>query len=359
MSRISFSDAVKIVQMHSVQGPGVSMLHEKLSNNIDDAYDFALSVNWEKGMFNRIRATHIVNFAQQKHISIIPYFDERYPAVLKNIPDPPAVVYCKGEYLPKDSFSMAVVGTRKASKYGRKVLESLIPALVTRGITIVSGMALGIDSLAHTIALNNKGRTIAVLGSGVDQAYPRQNLDLYNRIPTAGCLISEFPIGRNPERYTFPQRNRIISGLTHGTIVIEADEKSGSLITARSATEQGREVFSIPGDIFNPTSQGTNKLIKMGAKLVTNIEDILEEVQAFRKYTEVVATAGKSGFDVAGLKFSKSEMQIYRLLEKGNLGLDDMVGKTDMATGEILSVLTKLELRGVVKNLGGDEYMIV
>jgi len=206
---------------------------------------------------------------------------EYYPEQLKEIYDAPLKLYVLGNKELLNQIGIAIVGTRKASEYGKKVALQFSRALSEIGFNIISGLALGIDSCAHlgTLQQGSLGKTIAVLGSGLDEIYPKQNVELARQIlKNGGCVVSEYPIGTKPEKLNFPQRNRIISGLSKGVLVVEAGEKSGSLITADFALEQGREVFAVPGNICNSTSNGTNDLIKQGAKLVTNIKDIIEEL---------------------------------------------------------------------------------
>ncbi|MBD3282115.1 MAG: DNA-protecting protein DprA [Candidatus Portnoybacteria bacterium] len=206
--------------------------------------------------------------------------DKDYPAILKEISDPPKEIYVKGKILEKDKLAVAVVGTRNCTPYGKKIALDISGKLAGMGITIVSGLAKGIDTYAHRAALNKKGRTIAVLGTGLDKKsfYPSSNYTLSEKISKQGAVISEYPLGTRGAKHTFPQRNRIISGLSLGIVVIEAAERSGSLITAMLGLEQNREVFAVPGPIDSKYSKGTNMLIKMGAKPVAKIEDILEEL---------------------------------------------------------------------------------
>lgn len=207
--------------------------------------------------------------------------NEFYPQQLKNIYNPPNKIYILGNKEILKESGIAIVGARRATEYGKKVAFKFSKELSARGINIISGLALGIDTYAHlgTLQLECKGKTIAVLGSGLDIIYPKQNIGLVKEIlKKGGCIISEYPLGTKPEKSHFPQRNRIISGLSKGVLVVEASEKSGALITADFALEQGKDVFAVPGDIGKSTSIGTNSLIKQGAKLVTNYIDILEEI---------------------------------------------------------------------------------
>ena len=217
---------------------------------------------------------------EKEKIGLITIQDESYPKLLKEIYAPPAILYIRGSFKPNDNFSLGVVGTRKLSNYGKQITPIITSKLSKAGITIVSGLAKGIDTIAHQTAIENNGRTIAVLGSGIDSksVYPAINKYLAEKIVENGAVISEFPINTKPLAQNFPQRNRIVSGLSLGILVIEAPEKSGAMITARNALEQNRDVFAIPGDILSNNSLGPNNLIKMGAKLVNQVSDILEEL---------------------------------------------------------------------------------
>jgi len=217
---------------------------------------------------------------EKEKIKIITIQDESYPKLLKEIYAPPAILYIRGSFKPSDKFSLGVVGTRKLSSYGQQITPKITSELSQSGLTIISGLAKGIDTIAHQAAIDNNGRTIAVLGSGIDSksVYPAINKYLAEKITENGAVISEFPINTKPLAQNFPQRNRIVSGLSLGILVIEAPEKSGAMITARNALEQNRDVFAIPGDILSNNSMGPNNLIKMGAKLVTKTNDILEEL---------------------------------------------------------------------------------
>ena len=216
--------------------------------------------------------------AEKAAVKIVPFTDPTYPARLRMIPDPPPVLYLKGEIHREDEKAVAIVGSRSTSDYGRRVARDLCRGLASFGFTVVSGMARGIDGTAHETALNAGGRTIAVLGSGVDRIYPAEHEKLYRRIIENGAVISEFPMGTRPLAFNFPARNRLISGLSLGVVVVEATEKSGSLITAASALEQGREVFAVPGEVGASRSRGGHRLIRQGAKLVETVDDIMEEI---------------------------------------------------------------------------------
>ena len=290
-------------------------------------------------------------------IYIITCLDELYPRNLLNIYDRPAFLYVLG-HLEKDDINLAIVGSRNASTYGRYTTDRISRELALRGITIVSGMARGIDSCAHRGALAAQGRTIAVLGSGLDVIYPPENKKLFADISQNGAVISEFPLGTQPLSYHFPARNRIISGLSHGVVIVEAGEKSGSLITARLAMEQGRDVFAIPGTIDSASSRGTNRLIKQGAKLIDNIDDILEDIlpqlersfaQPARREQEIVP----QGIFLADAERNADSLRpidqkILRILSQRKMHVDDIIADTDLPPAEVLSTLITLELKGMI-----------
>jgi len=286
-------------------------------------------------------------------IGILTINEPGYPTILKEIYDPPAFLYYKGRMDDPDEFRIAVVGTRKASTYGRQSASEIVRNLANQKLTIVSGMALGIDSIAHEAAIEAGGRTIAVLGSGINQEsiYPSTNRRLAERIiDSGGAVISEFPLGSLGLKHHFPQRNRIISGLSLGTMVIEAGEASGSLITARAALDQNREVFAVPGTIYSPTSIGPNKLIKMGAKLVTDAADVLEtlDLSHVKSYVE----------NKAIIPDSPEEEKLLNILDKEPKHIDAIIKQTDLDPANVSSILTLMEMKGKVRNLGGANYVI-
>ncbi len=287
----------------------------------------------------------------KKDIKIVAFFEKDYPEKLKEIFDPPPVLYIKGELKPEDNLALAVVGTRRITNYGREVTESLVRQLASSGLTIVSGLARGVDSLAHKTAVENNCRTIAVLGCGVDIVYPAQNVLLAKEIIKNGALVSEYPPGTEPIPGHFPARNRIISGLALGTLVTEADEKSGSLITASLALEQNREVFAVPGPIYSRLSKGPAGLIKQGAKLVTSAEDILEELN-------VSDQKAGSRKQVKPTGENKDEKLIINLLENESKHIDQLSRESSIATEKLNGLLVTMELSGKVTNLGGGNYSL-
>ena len=283
-------------------------------------------------------------------IDVLIYPDQEYPKILKEIPDPPGILYLKGKILPEDEISLAVVGSRKYSTYGKRATEQIVYALAKNHLTIISGLALGIDAIAHEVALEAHGRTIAVLGCGLDQIYPSSNIRLADKIlGLRGAICSEFPLGMPALKYNFPIRNRIIAGLSLGTLVIEATEISGSLLTATAAIEYNREVFAVPGEIFAENSVGTNKLIKMGAKIVTTYQDILEELKMEEKTKAINARQV--------LPANKEEESILGLLKEPMLA-DQIVVKSGFKTSIVNSLLVQMEMKGMIRNLGGTRYVI-
>lgn len=283
---------------------------------------------------------------------LITLWDAEYPEQLKQIYDPPAYLFVKGTLAADDRFSIAVVGTRQPSNYGKVVTEKLASDLARKGLTIVSGLAYGIDTLAHAAAVNSGGRTLAILGSGVDVIYPYQNKALSERIVDNGALISEFPMGTEPDRNNFPRRNRLICGLSLGTVVIEAGTKSGALITAEMALEQNREVFAIPGNIDSPKSFGTNELIKLGAKVVTSSEDILEELAP-----QLRGFLGRSEGKIDELDLDDHEKGMLSILSHEPKHIDAIAKESGHTTSKCLSVLLSLELKSFVKQLGGKHFV--
>jgi len=286
-------------------------------------------------------------------VRLITFWDDDYPDLLKQIYDPPALLFIKGTLKKEDKFSVAIVGTRQPSSYGKLVTERLTQELARKGLTIVSGLAYGVDMLAHKFALQSGGRTLAVLGSGVDVIYPSENRGLAKKIESAGVLISEFPMGTDPDRNNFPRRNRIISGLSMGTLVIEAGLKSGALITAAMALDQGREVFAVPGNVDSPKSMGTNELIKQGgAKLVISAEDILEEIQP--QFSLDLQMERKQR---AAAHLSEQEKKIIDLLSNEPMHIDLIAAESGQPTSHALALLLSLELKSLVRQLPGKQFI--
>ena len=283
-------------------------------------------------------------------VKALTWVSEDYPINLRNIHDPPPVIYIKGELLPEDDWAVAVVGTRHASVYGKEAARRLAGDLARNGVTIVSGLAAGIDTVAHQAALEAGGRSIAVLGSGVDVVYPEQNSALARQLQEQGALVSEYPLGTKPERNNFPPRNRIISGLSLGTLVVEAGARSGALITADFAGDQGRDVFAIPGSIFQRTSEGTNRLIQDGAKPVLCVADILEELNLQQISTQAEVRAS--------VPTTPTERRILDLLSSEPTYVDELGRLSDLPPAEVAGTLALLELKGLTRQTGGMNYVL-
>jgi DNA processing protein len=292
---------------------------------------------------------HVENIIKQK-ISIVTIKSEVYPYYLKNIHDPPIVLYTNGGLNIDEKF-VAVVGSRKASSYGLEVAQRISNELSGLGITVVSGMARGIDSSAHNGALKAEGRTIAILGCGPDIVYPSENKALMDRIRQSGAVISEYLPGTQPVPQNFPARNRIISGLSLGVVVVEAGIKSGSLITADFALEQGREVFAVPGNINSLNSKGTNRLIKDGAKIVTCIDDIIEELNVSVQKNSRSSGARKSIINFDSLE--KDELGIVKQLEVEEMHIDRLAAMSGLSMHVINSTLIILEMKGIIEQIPG------
>ncbi|MBF0101908.1 MAG: DNA-protecting protein DprA [Desulfobacterales bacterium] len=293
------------------------------------------------------------------HYHIVTMTDPMYPPLLRQIHDPPPFLYVYGNLSPL-SQKISVVGTRGPTSYGLNVSKSLVADLVKYPFVIVSGMARGIDSSAHRAAISAHGETIAVLGCGLNCIYPQENESLYHQIAEHGAVISEFPVLAPPEPYHFPLRNRIVSGLSYGTIVVEAAQKSGALITAMLALEQGREVFAVPGNIFSPKSKGTHMLIKQGAKLVEKSQDVIDELNHLLSNSESLPVTKESVrlSDAQLSQFSDVELQVIKAMEPYPLHIDDIYRKVQIASGTLAGILLKLELQGLIVQTPGKMFNI-
>ena len=288
-------------------------------------------------------------------IRFITLTNNAYPQNLKSIYDPPPYLYVKGDLKNEDRLSVAIIGSRSATNYGRQITETISKELSSLGITIVSGMARGIDSFAHQSAIDSGGRTIAALGCGIDVVYPPENKALMERIRSSGAVISEFPFGTPPEATNFPQRNRIISGLSLGTVVIEAADDSGSLITANYAVEQGKELFAVPGNITSRMSKGSNSLIKKGAKLINSADDIIEELIPRLKGELKDIRSLKNSAAIANL--SDEERLIFDNVSLEPKHIDKLTIESKMPTNKASALLLNLELKGAVKKLSGNMFI--
>ncbi len=283
-------------------------------------------------------------------IVLLTWDSPEYPPYLREIPNAPPVLYQQGKLLAEDHLAVAIVGTRRLTSYGRQVTRDLVVGLVQNGVTIVSGLARGIDAVAHKTALEAGGRTIAVLGSGLDSIYPPEHRTLAQQIAGQGVVFSEYGLGVQPEARNFPPRNRIISGLSLGLIVVEAGEESGALISANFALEQNREVFAVPGNINSPVSKGCNRLIQQGAKLVMGVEDVLDELN-LKAVAEQVAVQ-------LALPETAEEAALLSYLSAQPTHVDELGRVTGLPSSMISSTLTLMELKGMVRQVGGMNYVI-
>jgi DNA processing protein len=334
-----FADPAKIFSASPAELEQVEGLH---SDAIDGLVNFS---NWAE-VEDEIRRIGAAG------VTIVPFSDPNYPARLRMIADPPPLLYIKGQLRAEDEKAVAIVGSRSASEYGRRVARDLARGLSALGFTVVSGMARGIDGVAHEAALNSGGRTIAVLGSGVDRAYPPEHDRLYQRIMENGAVISELPIGTRPAAFNFPARNRLISGLSLGVVVVEATEKSGSLITAALAVEQGREVFAVPGEVGSSRSRGAHRLIRQGAKLVETVNDIIEEIapQLMNR------TGGAPARPELPQQASHEARKIFALLQERSLHIDEVIESSGLPPSKVSEILLDLELQGFLQQLPGKRY---
>lgn len=309
--------------------------------------------------WDRVKAE--LEVVKKSDVKIITYQDDLYPQKLLNIYDRPPYIYVLGT-LAKEDVNIAIVGSRAASSYGKYTTEKLSRELALKGVTVVSGMARGIDSSAHRGAISAHGRTIAILGSGLDVIYPPENKNLFHDIIEHGAVISEYPPGTPPRSSNFPARNRMISGMSYGVVIVEAGEKSGSLITARLALEQGREVFAVPGSIDSAGSRGTNKLIKQGAKLIENTDDILEEILPQIEQTHTLKAASyvnpEETVNTPADIFNETDQIIFRCLSRTKIHIDDLIASTTLPSQCVLGSLTTMELKGLVQQHPGKFFSL-
>jgi DNA processing protein len=300
---------------------------------------------------NEVSLDQVWEQLHAKGIQVLTWEDKDYPARLSEIDLCPPVLYLRGQILPADEWAVAIVGTRRVTAYGRQVTESVVQKLVNCGITVVSGLARGVDAVAHRTALQAGGRTLAVLGSGVDRIYPPEHRQLAEQISAQGALISDYAPGTPPEAVNFPPRNRIISGLSLATVVIEAGSKSGALITANFAAEQGREVFALPGSVLSPQSKGTNRLIQDGARPLLDPQEILEVLDLARvaAYQEARIV----------LPADAVEASLLQVLALEPLHVDEIQALANLPIEQVTATLTLMELKGMVRQLGGMRYQAI
>ncbi len=307
-----------------------------------------------------------LELAQKLGVWIINLDDDRYPPVLKQVYDPPPVLYVKGSLVRQDNLAISIVGSRRCSLYGQEQSSRLAHFLSSAGFTICSGMARGIDTAAHQGALSAGGRTIAVQGCGLANIFPPENKKLFELIAQSGACLSELPLRYEPLSANFPSRNRIIAGLSLGTIVVEAAMRSGALITAKTALDYNREVMAVPGKVDSPLSRGAHQLIKQGAKLIESVEDVMEALGYIGEQleTHVSAAAVKAAgmverplFDVSQLKLNGDERVIYDCLGKEPMHIEEIIANTNLAAGSVNASLISLRLKGIIKQLPGNMFV--
>ena len=296
-----------------------------------------------------------IESADKKGVRLVTLHDADYPEGLRNIHDAPMVLYVRGDLRETDKYAVAMVGSRASTNYGIQIAERMGHKLASYGLTVVSGMARGIDTAAHKGALKGGGRTLAVLGSAIDVPYPASNRGLMRTIESSGAVISEFPFGTPPHKENFPRRNRIISALSFGVVVVEAARDSGSLITAACALDQGREVFAVPGNITSGNSRGTNDLIRKGAKLVESAEEVIEEL---RPQLKGALREDVTAFEKKLPEMTDDEKTLYQYLDSEPKHIDTITREKSMTTGKALSILLTLELKGVIRQTEGKRFSL-
>lgn len=296
-------------------------------------------------------AEHLVDLCANLGVRIVSFDDPEYPENLREIPNPPVILFVKGSVTPKDRLSIGVVGTRKASGAGKHIAAEISEELARAGVTVVSGLAYGIDAAAHKGALDGKGRTIAVLGQGLDIVYPKSNSHLYDTIPSNGALVSEYPPGVEPKPWHFPQRNRLIAGMSLGLLVVEAGEKSGALITADWALKQGKPVMAVPGSVRSITCRGSNRLIQEGAYLVTSAEDVLSFLRQENEYVPEVSGT------MMGVSLTPEESIVLEAVGRGE-STDEISNSVTMPISRVMAILSSLEVRGIVRLVPSGRYIL-
>ncbi len=308
--------------------------------------------SWEKTVDLSSELKRIHDFG----CSIVTQADSEYPESLRQIYDPPTVLYVKGQLLPKDKNAVAMVGSRMTTHYGIEAARRIAYQLAYVGVTVVSGGARGIDTAAHQGALSGKGRTITILGTGINLITPPENADLFERVAANGAIVTQFPFNRPGDKQSFPIRNRIVAGMTLGTVVVEANLTSGALITANFATEYGRQVFAVPGRIDSPRSKGCHELIKKGAKLCESAEDILSEFEYLFPATNRPPAPNESGV-LPAIELSQTEQQVYDTLDHEELNIDEVIRKSSLPSSAVSVALLSLEMKRLVKQLPGKLFV--
>jgi DNA processing protein len=338
-----FGDAAKILTASKSELFRIRNIGEETAEAI---------VNWEKTVDLAGELKRISDFGCHVLISS----DENYPALLREIYDPPLVLYVKGELTVKDKNAVAMVGSRQTTHYGIEAARKLAYQLAYTGVTVVSGGARGIDTAAHQGALSGKGRTIAILGTGINLVTPPENAELFERIASNGAVITQFPFNRPADKQSFPIRNRIVAGMTLGTIVVEANLTSGALITANFATEYGRQLFAVPGRIDSPRSKGCHDLIKKGAKLCEGVEDVLSEFEYLFPLSNRPPSPRDTGI-LPTLELPENEQLVYDSLSREELSIDEVIRKSGLPSSAVSVALFGLEMKRVVKQLPGKLFV--
>ena len=309
-------------------------------------------VKWETTVDLAAELKRIQDFG----CSVLTQNDPEYPELLRQIYDPPVVLYIRGAFTAKDKNSVAMVGSRTTTHYGVEVARKLAYQLAYVGVTVVSGGARGIDSASHQGALNAKGRTVCVLGTGINVVFPPENKDLFDRVAANGAVMTQFPFNRNGDRQTFAIRNRIVAGMTLGTVVVEANLTSGALITANFATEYGRQVFAVPGRIDSPRSKGCHDLIKKGAKLCEGAEDVLSEFEYLFPASNRLPSPGETGV-LPALELSQNEQKVYDALSQEESSVDEVIRQSGLPASAVSVGLLSLEMKRIVKQLPGKLFV--
>ena len=338
-----FGDAPKILSASKHELTRVRNVGEDTAEKI---------FNWEKGIDLAGELKRISDYGCHVLISS----DDNYPASLREIYDPPLVLYVKGELTVKDKNAVAMVGSRMTTNYGIETARKLGYQLAYVGVTVVSGGARGIDTAAHQGALSGKGRTVAVLGTGINLVFPVENAELFERIAANGAVVTQFPFNRKADKQTFPIRNRIVAGMTLGTVVVEANLSSGALITANFATEYGRQVFAVPGRIDSPRSKGCHDLIKKGAKLCEGAEDVLSEFEYLFPPSNRPPSSAETG-QLFAIELSDSEKKVYDAVGEEEVHIDDIIRRSGLAASGVSVALLALEMKRILRQLPGRMYV--
>lgn len=334
-----FGDATAVLAASGQEISSVPGIGPKLTHTIATARD-------------HVDAAAVAIWCQQNDVSIVCWDDEGYPQMLDDLADAPPILFVRGEIIAEDEIAVAIVGTRHATPYGLKQAERFGYGLAKAGVTVVSGLARGIDAAAHQGALNGGGRTIAVLGSGLGQIYPAEHQGLAKAVAADGAVISEYAPDAKPRGGMFPQRNRLIAGLSLGTLVVEAPDRSGALITARLAGEQNRDVFAIPGPITSRASRGANQLIRDGAKLVQNVEELLEELGPIGR--PVVTDSGQEIRSGSELNLNDIERQVLHVIDPTSTSIDAVIEKSGLPAHRVMAIISVLEMRRLIRRLSGQ-----